>query len=153
VNALAEEPDLHLFIERIENGEGTLEEREEWLARVEALDPYFWDSDRMSSLARAVMLARRVQILREELGSPLDREQLVALVESIDYSKAASLEDIDALDARSMLFASSVPHPDAGGLVNHVWFDRGMSAEAAVDAALAFKVSAPFYLPGPVDEV
>ena len=104
----------------------------------------------MLSLEDSVRLRRRVQTLREQFGTPPTKEQLVALVQSIDFSKASSREDIDDLMARSNLFAACVPHPEARRLVDRVWSDRDMSAEEAVDVALSWRVPERFCLPGTV---
>jgi polyhydroxyalkanoate synthesis regulator phasin len=148
---MTERSERSLLLGRLENEEGTLEEQEAWLARLQDLDPHFRQFDHSLSLEDSVRLRRRVQTLREQFGMPPTREQLVALVQSIDYSRASSREDIDDLMARSELFAASVPHPEAGKLIDRVWSDGDMSAEEAVEAALAWKVPDRFSLPGAVD--
>ena len=145
-----ESAERFLLTERFRREEGSLEEQEAWITRLQAIDPLFRQSDFMLSLEDSVRLHRRVQTLREELGTPLTRDQLIALVRSIDYSQASTSEEIDDLTARSLLFASSVPHPDAERLIDRVWSDQDMSAEAAVDVALSWRVPDKFCLPGTV---
>lgn len=47
------------LIEKISNGDGTLEQAEQWLAELRQLDPYFDSSDRMLTL-EGIVSARRV---------------------------------------------------------------------------------------------
>lgn len=155
MNDSNQEPDRFLLIQKIWKDEGTLEEQEAWLLELQDSDPHFWQSDAMLYLEEAVRVRRRVQRLRDQLGTPpgtpLTREQLIALVEGIDYSNVNSPDEIEEMDARSVLFATSVPHPDATSLVNHVWGEKDKSAEEVVDAALSWTVPDLFCLPGSID--
>jgi hypothetical protein len=135
----------NLLLKNIEDDKGTLEEQEIWLARFQILDPHF-QSDYILSLRDLLKGRYKAQTLREEFGSPRTREQLIALVQSIDYSKAENGEEIEDMDARSLLFAESVPHPRAEELLGQA--DQSMSAEEVVDMALSWKVPNLFCLPG-----
>lgn len=140
-----------LLYDKLQDGKGTLEEQEAWLIRLQELDPRSREDDNMHELESEVQMHRKIQTLREQLGEPLTREKLVALAQSIDYSKTNDYREIQDMDLRSALFAKSVPHPEAAKLLAHIWSSKDMSAEEVVEVALSWKVPELFCLPGSVD--
>jgi hypothetical protein len=140
------------LIEKIENGEGTIEEAEHWLALLEEQDPYFRQSDRMLSLEDMVHRRRGAAAMLAEMDSPPTPAQIAHLLESLDYSRAENREDIDAMDAREEVIDSIFPHPDTRRYLDSLLADGAMTTEEAVTAALAYQPKATFHLPGTVDE-
>jgi tetratricopeptide (TPR) repeat protein len=93
-NATLSPAQRQVLVERIYYDEGSLEEQERWLAiiqRQEALRQF----PEMEGLRRIVVAKRLAARLREELGSPLNREQLVTLVQRL-MSVEGTEEEQDA---------------------------------------------------------
>src|SRR4051812_29592108 len=98
------------LIEKLSHEEGAVEEAEQWLAQLQAIDPYFWQSDRMCQFAIRVRIRRRAQEIRSQMDTPPSPEQIAALLDSIDYSKAQRGEDIEEMDARQEVLDQLFPH-------------------------------------------
>lgn len=139
------------LMDNIGNEEGTVEEAEQWLAELQAIDPYFWQSDMMSQLAESVQRRRRAQTILSQMSNPPSAAEIAALLDSIDYSKAESGEDIAELDARDHVKLSIFPHPDTLRYLKKLRSDDELSTEAAVQAALVYQPKATFHMPGPID--
>jgi hypothetical protein len=117
------------LISRIQNGEGTPEQEEQWLNALEKLG---FDNEELG-LRQTVEIHRKLQELTSQLGKNLSRGQMIELVKKIQQADG-TLEEIDAW---LLLIERNVPHPTLSDLIYGSAED--LSAEEIVDRALAYK--------------
>ena len=130
------------LVEKIRSGDGTIEEEEVWLAQLKKIDPYFSASDAMLYLETGVQARREYETLRAQIGVPLDKAQLVELVQKIGSSEGTEAD----IQAWLMLVESNVPHPAVSDLLFYP--DKEMTPEEIVEVALSYQ---PIQLSGPVE--
>ncbi len=94
------------LIARLERGDGTLAETEQWLARLKAIDPYFNSSDYMHGLETAVKARRVLEQLTADMGERLTRDQMVDLVSRLSRAEGTAEEQVAWLK----LLERNVPH-------------------------------------------
>jgi hypothetical protein len=120
------------------DGKGTLEEAEQWIARLKDIDPYFESSDLMLSLERGVKASRKALELAAEIGQKLNREQLIGLVEKL-LSGEGTEEEVEAW---LILLEQNVLDPQIGDYIywpQYHGLDDDRTAAQIVDKALSYK--------------
>ncbi len=140
------------LMDKIGGEEGTVEKAEQWLALLQAQDPYFWQSDQMLNLEEIVHRRRRSATILAGMDAPPSPAQIAGLLDSIDYSKAETGDDIDEMDAREHVIGQIFPHPDSRRYLDSLTAESAITTEEAVRAALSYQPKATFNLPGPVTE-
>lgn len=121
-----------LLVEKIYHNEGSLDEQERWLKMVER-----WESDNdmyeMEALTLSIAARRLVALLREKSGSPLTREQLVALVQRIMAADGTEEEQ-----AAWLLLVAEETGVSQGSITDDIyWPKKEMTAEEIVERAIA----------------
>jgi hypothetical protein len=117
------------LIGRIQNGEGTSEQEEQWLNALEKLGS---DTEELG-LRQTVKTYRKLQELTSQSGNNLSREQMIELVEKIQQADGTQEE----IDVWQLLVERNVPYPALSDLIYGSAED--LSAEEIVDRALAYK--------------
>lgn len=127
--------DRRSLIERLERGEGSIEEAEAWLAQLKTQDPYFTQSDRMHGLEIGVRSRRILERIIVDQGTQPTREQLIAIVQNLLVAEGSEEEHL----ARLNYLGRFVVDPQIADYI--YWPADGveMRAEAIVDRALAYK--------------
>ena len=111
--------------------EGTLEEREHWLAIIQCQEDQGYFSE-MEALTRIVGAKRLAARLSDEFGSPLTNEQLVTLVQRIMAVDGTEEE----LDAWLKLIAEETG-ASQGSITDEIfWPKQEMTADEIVERAI-----------------
>src|SRR5579871_5568406 len=79
----SERAERRTLLDRLERGEGTIDEAEHWVTRLKELDPLFYGSDYMLGLERGVRARRIYDQLVAELGGTPTKRQLVDIVAKV----------------------------------------------------------------------
>lgn len=121
------------LLTKLEQGEGTTEEAELWIARLKAIDPLFHSSDYMLSLDRSVKARRILDRLSVELGDKPTRHQLVDLVAKLQRGEGTEDEE----DAWLTFVDRHVPAPSVSDLI--YYSDPELSADEVIERAFAYR--------------
>jgi tetratricopeptide (TPR) repeat protein len=121
-----------LLVEKTYYDEGLLEDQELWLAIIQRQEDQGYFSQ-MEALTRMVGAKRLATRLREELGSPLTREQLVALLQPVMRMEGTEEEQ----EAWLRLIAEETGASFGSITEDIYWPKKEMTAEEIVGRAIA----------------
>jgi hypothetical protein len=120
------------LIDDLMHGHGSIEQEEQWLARLKDIDPEAVSSGLMRHLEERVGEHRKLEDTVRELGKP-SKGQLVELVGKLQRSEGTEDEQMGWL----LLLDRNVPHPAISDLIYHS--EGELTAEEIVEQALAYK--------------
>jgi tetratricopeptide (TPR) repeat protein len=130
-NATLSPAQKQLLVDKIYYDEGSLEDQELWLVIIQRQKDQGYFSE-MEALARIVGAKRLATRLREELGSPLTREQLVALLQQVMRVEGTEEEQ----EAWLRLIAEETG-ASFGSITDDIyWPKQEMTAEEIVERAI-----------------
>ena len=122
------------LVDKIVQGEGSLDDNEIWLQRLREIVPSFYASDQMRSV-EVIVEARRIrERLQTELPALPSRAVLVDLVRRILEADGTEVE----IEAYLSLLKDIVPHPAVDDLIYAP--DASSDPEDIVDVALNYKL-------------
>lgn len=131
-NATLSPAQRQLLVDKIYYDEGSLEDQELWLAIIQRQEDQGYFSE-MEALARIVGAKRLAMRLRQELGSPLTRGQLVVLLQQVMRVEGTEEEQ----EARLRLIAEETG-ASFGSITDDIyWPKQEMTAEEIVERAIA----------------
>jgi tetratricopeptide (TPR) repeat protein len=131
-NATLSPAQRQLLVDKIYYDEGSLEKQELWLAMIQHQEDQGYFSE-MEALARMVGAKRLATRLREELGSPLTRERLVALPQQVMRVEGTEEEQ----EAWLRLIAEETGASFDSITDDIYWPKQEMAAEEIVERAIA----------------
>jgi tetratricopeptide (TPR) repeat protein len=120
-----------LLVEKINHNEGSLDEQDLWLKMVER-----WETENdmyeMEALALSIAARRLTKRLNEEWGSPLTKEQLVALVQQIMTADGTEEEQ-----AAWLLLLAEETGASQGSITDDIyWPQQEMTADKIANRAI-----------------
>ena len=89
---MRDDDEKRVLIARLEQGEGAVEEAEQWIARLHEIDPLFSSSDYLLGLERNVKARRLADRLANEISDPPSREQLVDFARKLQHGEGTDVE-------------------------------------------------------------
>jgi hypothetical protein len=122
----------HDLIDDLLYGRGSIEQEEQWIARLKEIDSEATSSGLMRHLEEQVREHRKVEDAVQELGKP-SKEEMVTLVGKLQRGEGTEDEQTVWL----LLLDRNVPHPAISNLIYHA--DGNLTPEEIIEQAFAYK--------------
>ncbi len=123
---------------KLTQGEGSLEEQEQWLERLKEIDPFFDGSDFKLQTETHIRGRRLAFEMSKEFGGKLTRDQVVRLIAKIKEHSGTDVET----SAWHQLLQQNVPHPEVDGLIywpQNYGLSEDPTAEEIAEAAFSYE--------------